>query len=135
MQEIIHMGVPIWETSPLKIWKGKTGENGWLRGRWKKRLTLQQMTWRMIVRKRNPRWYCRGGEEGGDGEEGEGGEGDGVEGEEEGGEVEEEAEDVEEAVEDVDEGEEQTGSCILCHLTQQTEMQVCTYMYMYTQIK
>ena len=119
------MGVPTWETSPWKTRRGETWEKGWLRGRWKRRLTLQQTMWRVTVRKRNPHQSCRGGEEGGDGEEGEGGEEDGVEGEEEGGEVEEEVEEVEGAVEDVEEGEEQAESCILCHLTRLTEMQVC----------
>ena len=116
------MGVPTWETSPWKTRRRETWEKGW---RWKRRLTLQQTMWRVTVRKRNPHRYCRGGEEGGDGEEGEGGEGDGVEGEEEGGEVEEDGEDVEEAVEDMEEGEEQAESCILCYLIQLTKMQVC----------
>ena len=98
----------------------------------------------VTVKKSNPRRCCRGGEEGGDGEEGEGGEGDGVEAEEEGGGV--EVEDMEEAVEAVAEDEvegEQAGSCILCLLTPLTKMQVCIYtnevhrascMYVYIQL-
>ena len=84
-----------------------------------------------VRRQRNPCGYCRGGEEGGDGEEGEGEGGDRVEEEEEEeGEVQVEVEDVEEEVEDVVEDEvggEQAGSCMLCLLTQLTEMQVCIY--------
>ena len=78
------------------------------------------------VRRRNPCGHCKGGEEGGDGEEGEGGGRDGVEEEEEGGEV----EDVEEEVEDMAEDEgggEQAQMCMLRLSTQLTKMQVCIY--------